>query len=152
MRALQVYLLIIVLFLCSSCLGRQEPGILRDMARRDTGRQAAEETLKFFAIADRCDPFPCFDRFELISVENLLTPLQIRNTGAVRLSVQTVPEHVAVTGIVAIESAGEPYMSAPAEVSMCRIGDYLISLTRSDLFSNAKEHIKVCYRVTGKGQ
>jgi hypothetical protein len=120
---------------------------VQDIETSDPLKQRIIRESKFiFEKSDRCDPFPCFDKFQVIYVENLMEPVSLANTGAAGIGVQPAPNSISITGVSLIESSRLVHENPDTDRYVCQKGNYVVGLIRRDLLYLPIDNIRVCYR------
>lgn len=104
-----------------------------------------QESTDIFVLTDRCDPFPCNDRFQVIAIEHLATPLPMANTGAAKIS---GPSDVNRSGIKLIESSEYLREQQETKEYICQKDDYLVSIKQRNWFYLPIDSIRICYHIT----
>lgn len=129
-----------------SCVIGQAYEVLQDVEVPDErGSRIIQESKNLFELSDRCDPFPCLDHFQVMSIESLNEPLTLRHTGAAGMSVQPPTDKPRVTGVTIIESSILLHRHPESKEYTCRPGDYLVLITRRNMLYLPTDSIRLCY-------
>jgi hypothetical protein len=101
----------------------------------ETSIRVLRKSKELFEKTDRCDPFPCFDNFQIISIEKLEEPVYLANTCAAKLCVRDM----------IIESSKVLKGKNVEKKEVCQKGNYLVTLRQRKLFIWPVDDIRLCF-------
>jgi len=98
---------------------------------------------KGFYEIDRCDPFKCVEYFQVRQIEKLTMDKPLFNTGAAKMQVGRCYQKGC--GVYILESSDINGTVKREKTTICKSGDYLVSLTKHNIFLFPTEDILMCY-------